>query len=326
MKYIELLKLNKKMKPLLDSKIYKVNILSNITINQIKDILEYSLRVENINCDVSIGNYDNIVQDSQKCNDFDLVVIFWELCNIIDGLQYKIELFNEKQFNDAVEKIKLEINFVLDNLYETSLVLINKFTSIHFSYSSIQCSNLDKMADILNQYLENKVSANVKIIDLEKVITALGQRESTRLHYYYSTKTLYTVDFLKEYANHIKPFPMSANGKSKKIVVFDCDNTLWKGVLGEEGFNNIEMSSNSQEGAIYAEIQSIALSLNNRGVLIGLCSKNEPNAVDEVIKKHNDMQLKSENISNMKINWKDKVTNLISMSEELNIGLDSFVL
>ena len=118
---------------------------------------------------------------------------------------------------------------------------------------------------------------------------------------------------------------MAINGKSKKALIFDCDNTLWKGVLGEEGFNNIEMSSETKDGAIFKEVQSIGLSLVNKGILIGLCSKNNANDVDEVLSNHKDMVLRDNHITIKKVNWSDKVSNLIEISKELNIGLDSIV-
>ena len=118
---------------------------------------------------------------------------------------------------------------------------------------------------------------------------------------------------------------MSANGNAKKALIFDCDNTLWKGILGEDGFNNIEMSTVTNKGRIFAEIQSIALELNNQGILIGICSKNNPKDVDEVIEFHPDMLLRKEYIAVNKSNWSDKVTNLQNIAQELNIGLDSLV-
>ena len=118
---------------------------------------------------------------------------------------------------------------------------------------------------------------------------------------------------------------MSANGKAKKALIFDCDNTLWKGILGEDGFDNIEMSAKTNDGSIFSEIQAMALALNKQGILIGLCSKNNPDDVDEVIKSHPDMQLRNEHISINKSNWSDKVSNLKDISQELNIGLDSLV-
>ena len=325
LKYSEILKLNKELGGCLTTDTYNIVVLSNIIVNQLKEICEYSLRIANINAGVKIGDYDNIVQDSLKYKDSNLVIIFWELCNIIDGLQFKIELFDDQQIDAIVEKTKSEIDLVFKNLQNTSLVLFNKFSSIQFSGSSINETKLEKLSVQLNQYLADNVQANVKLINLGKVIANIGVNPSLDLRYYYSSKALYTIDFFKAYAEHIKPYIMSANGKSKKAIIFDCDDTLWKGVLGEEGFDGIEMSSSTRDGAIFSEIQSIALAINKQGILIGLCSKNNPADVDEVIKSHPDMQLRDEHITIKKVNWSDKVTNLREIAGGLNIGLDSLV-
>jgi len=325
LKYSEILKTNTKLGSNINSNSYNISVLSNTIINQIKEILEYVLRNENINANVRIGDYDNIIQDSIKYKNSNIVIIFWELCNIIDGLQYKIELFDDEQFEAILKKTKSEIDLTLKNLNKTSLVLFNKFTSMPFSSSNIRKSTLEKLADQLNQYLEGKIQANVKLVALEKVIASVRVEKSLDLRYYYSSKALYTIDFFKAYTEYVKPYIMSANGKAKKALIFDCDNTLWKGILGEDGFDNIEMSSRTKDGAIFSEIQGIALDLNKQGILIGLCSKNNPKDVDEVINSHPDMKLREEHITIKKSNWSDKVTNLRQIAKELNIGLDSLV-
>lgn len=325
LKYSEILKLNKELNGNFTSNSYEIHLLSNIIVSQLNEILEYTLRVETIRAIVKSGDYDNIVQDSLKYKGSNLVIIFWEMCNIVDGLQFKIELFDDRQIDAIVGKIKAEIDLVFKNLQNISLVLFNKFTPIQFSNSNIKESNLDKMSAQLNQYLLDNKPVNVKLIDMEKIVANVGVNSSLDLRYYYSSKALYTIDFFKAYAEHIKPYIMSANGKSKKAIIFDCDDTLWKGVLGEEGFDSIEMSSSTRDGAIFSEVQSIALSLNRQGILIGLCSKNNPADVDEVIKSHPDMQLRDEHITIKKVNWSDKATNLNAIAMELNIGLDSLV-
>jgi FkbH-like protein len=325
LKYSDILKLNKELENRLPSSSYNITVLSNVIVHQIKEILEYLLRSEVINANVRLGDYDNIVQDSKKYQNSNMVIIFWELCNIIDGLQYKIELINKGQLDDILEKTKSEIDLVLNNLEKTSLVLINKFTSLSFSSLNIRKNKLDELAGQLNQYLENRVPANVRLVELARVIANVGLDNSLDLRYYYSSKALYTIDFFKTYVEYIKPYVMSANGKSKKALIFDCDNTLWKGILGEDGIDNIEMSTITKHGAIFAEIQAIALALNQQGVLIGLCSKNNPRDVDEVIESHIDMQIRNKHLAINKSNWSDKVSNLRAIAKELNIGLDSLV-
>ena len=325
LKYSEILKLNKELPKTLKSSSYTISIISNIIVHQIKEILEYLLRTEGINANVNIGDYDNIIQSSTKYKNANIVIIFWELSNILDGLQFKIELFSQDQLDKILEKTKSEIDFVFKNLKNTSLVLINRFSSIHFSSLNIKKNNFDLLADQLNQYLENKISSNIRLINVEKLIANIGLGKCLDLRYFYSSKALYTVDFFKEYAMYIKSYVMSANGKSKKALIFDCDNTLWKGILSEDGFDNIEMNPRTKDGAVFAEVQAIALAFNKQGVLIGLCSKNNHDDIDEVIKSHKDMQLRDEHITINKSNWTDKVTNLKAISKELNIGLDSLV-
>lgn len=325
LKYSEILRLNKEIETNLTEKPYNITILSNITIHQVKEVLEYSLRSKGVNGNVFFGDYDNIVQDSLKYNDSNTVIIFWELCNIIDGFQFKIELLSDDELSTILEKVKSEIDFVLKNLEATSLVIINKFTSLHFSNSNIRKNNLEKFSNSLNQYIENKAPENVRLCNVEKIIAQVGLKKSVDLRYFYSSKALYTVDFFKAYANYSSPFIMSASGKAKKALIFDCDNTLWKGILGEDGFDNIEMSRKTKDGTIFSEIQAIALALNKQGILICLCSKNNFSDVDQVIQSHPDMQLRNEYITINKSNWSDKVSNLKEISQELNIGLDSLL-
>ena len=326
LKYSEILQRNAALSRSLPRDRFEIAVLSNVEVFQVKEILEYALRVENIPAAVTVGDYDNIVQDSLKYKDADLVIVFWELCNIIDGLQFKIEIFDDQEMGEIFDRTKAQIDFVFKNLKDTSLVLLNTFTGIQFSGLGVGSTNLERLAARLNEYLKGNVPRNVKLVDVERVIAHTGVNSSTDLRYFYSSKAPYTIDFFKAYSRHIKPYVMSANGRSKKVVIFDCDNTLWKGVLGEEGYDGIEMSSATKDGAVFAEVQSIALSLNGQGILIGLCSKNNAGDVDEVIRTHPDMRLRDEHIAIRRVNWSDKVSNLREMARELNLGLDSFVM
>jgi FkbH-like protein len=324
-RYSELLRRNKELESIIESKKYKIKVLSNITVNQTKEILEYNLRIEGINANIEIGDYDNIVQDSTKVADSQAVIIFWEICNIVEGLFYKIEHFEDSQITELGEKVCSEIDLVFKNLEQSSLVLINKFSSLPFQFLSKDKSNLDKFTEFLNKYLEDTAPKNVRLIEINKIFANVELSKSIDFRYYYSSKALYTIEFLKNYANQVKPLIMSANGKAKKTIIFDCDNTLWKGILGEDGFDKIDMSSHSKAGIVFHEIQNLALSLYRQGVLICLCSKNNESDVDLVLQNHPDMLIKEKHITIKKVNWNDKATNIRQIAIDLNIGLDSLV-
>ena len=184
LKYLEILKLNQRIEGDLISNPYNITVLSNITVNQIKEILEYSLRSDGINANVVIGNYDNIAQDSIKFQETNVIIIFWELSNIVDGLQYKVELLNDEQLEEIVENTKSEIDFVLKNLQSVPLILFNSFTSLHFTNLNVIENNFNILAVKLNKYLEEKINENNRLVDLEKVIVNVGLEKSIDHRYY----------------------------------------------------------------------------------------------------------------------------------------------
>jgi FkbH-like protein len=158
------------------------------------------------------------------------------------------------------------------------------------------------------------------------VIAKNGISSSIDLRYYFSSKALYTLDFFKSYCEFVLPVILSVRGKAKKALILDCDNTLWKGIIGEDGFDGIKMSGASKEGVPFEYVQSIAVNLSRKGVIIGLNSKNNAADVDAVVLNHKDQVLKQENIVIKKVNWQDKVSNLKEIASDLNIGADSFIM
>jgi FkbH-like protein len=326
MKYLDIITENKRLgSELADLETYSIAVLSNITVNQIKEVLEYFLRKNRINANVELGNYDNIPQDSIKFKKKNLIIIYWELTNLINGLQYKIELLDKQKIDELISKVKAEIDFVLSNLKSASHILINKFSSLVFNYANIDRNNLDYISDVLNDYLIKMKTVNVSIIDIDKIFARISIEKSVDFRYYYSSKALYSIEYFKAYSNFIMPIIFSLNGKSKKALILDCDNTLWKGIIGEDGIDAIVLSSNQEGGMIYEEVQSIVKSLSNEGVIMGLCSKNNIKEVNDVLNNHKGMVLKNDDFAIMKVDWNDKVSNLNSIAKTLNINIDSIV-
>jgi FkbH-like protein len=110
----------------------------------------------------------------------------------------------------------------------------------------------------------------------------------------------------------------------KKCVVLDLDNTLWGGVIGEEGFDNIALSL-TPPGASFIAFQQALRDLHDRGVILAINSSNNPEDALNVIRTHPNMILKENHFAARRINWQDKVENMRELSKELNIGLDSMV-
>ena len=324
--YSEILKKNYHLSKKVKKDKLQIKILSNITVDFLKEILEYNLRTGGVSeALVSIGNYNNIVQESSKFGKNDIAIIFWDFFDLLDGVQFKIENLNDREINSILNKTKTDIDIVINNLSDCKAVIFNKFTCCAFSRYNYSNKKIQNFVNKLNDHLENKNNLNLKIIDLEKIILNIGIKKSIDFRFYYSSNSPYTIDFFKEYTDYVSPIIFSLRGKSKKAIVLDCDNTIWSGIVAEDGLSGIDMSKNSKIGKIFYEIQNIIVNLSKSGVLIGLNSKNNFKDVEQVLNSHKDIILKKQFISIKKINWESKVQNLIEISKELNIGLDSLI-
>ncbi|MGH8645576.1 MAG: HAD-IIIC family phosphatase [Gammaproteobacteria bacterium] len=124
----------------------------------------------------------------------------------------------------------------------------------------------------------------------------------------------------RAYARYIAPL----KGLRRKCVVVDLDNTLWGGIVGEDGPHGVKLGDTSP-GLEYQDFQRYLLSLTERGFLLAINSKNNPEDALEVIRSHEGMILREETFSAIRINWRPKNENMLSIAEELNIGVDSMI-
>lgn len=324
--YQEILKGIQLKRPSLSSQSeYKIQIISNITINQIKEPLEYLLLSAGINASVTIGDYDSIIVDSKKCADYNVTIVFWELCNVIEGFHYKSLNYSEQETQSLLTKVRMEINLVANNLKKSSLVVWNNFSSNAFNSFLIKSTNYDKICQALNEDLDKIHEPNFRFVNLDKIFINCNIKDVINLKFYHLFKSLYTIHFFSTYSCYILPILKAHTGKVKKVLILDCDNTLWKGVIGEDGMDGIKMSPKDKKGQAYAEVQSIINYIQSQGILLCLCSKNNEADVKVVFDEHPDMQLNWDDIIVKKINWIDKVSNIRAIAKELNLGLDSFI-
>lgn len=117
----------------------------------------------------------------------------------------------------------------------------------------------------------------------------------------------------------------AVRGKARKCLVLDCDNTLWGGVIGDDGIENILIGSGNPEGESFLAVQQLALDLKNRGIILAICSKNFDESARQPFREHPDMLLRESDIAVFQANWSDKASNLEAIAAVLNIGLDSLV-
>lgn len=190
-------------------------------------------------------------------------------------------------------------------------------------YQSLQ---LEKIARELNQMLEQFVAENsfAQLLNLQSVFTQYGLKNITDPRF----EALGRLYFSPAGAEHIARFfargIQTLRQTPCKVLVLDLDNTVWGGILGEDGAQGIKIGGEGQ-GYLFTRFQQAVLSLKKNGILLALCSKNNEDDALKVFKEHPDMVLKLEDISAYRINWEQKALNIRSMAEELNLGVNSFV-
>ncbi len=127
------------------------------------------------------------------------------------------------------------------------------------------------------------------------------------------------------YADHVARTLAAIRGKSRKVLVLDLDNTVWGGVIGDDGLEGIKIAQGDAAGEAHLAVQRLALDLRARGIVLAVSSKNTDDVARTPFLHHPEMLLKLDHIAVFQANWNDKATNIQAIAEELSLGLDSVV-
>lgn len=174
-------------------------------------------------------------------------------------------------------------------------------------------------------YVSGVGDAPVRWADLNAWQLAIGIEQSHDVVKALVYRQPYTTRFWHAMGGHVADIVLRLSRPAPKCVVLDCDNTLWGGVVGEEGVGGIALGS-AFPGSGFQDFQKVLRSLKDRGVLLAVASKNNRQEVDDVFSQHDDMVLRAEDIAVWRVNWNAKSQSLREIAAELNIGVDSLVM
>jgi FkbH-like protein len=180
------------------------------------------------------------------------------------------------------------------------------------------------MTHALNARLGEAAGTRVALVDCERLASAVGKRTWFDARYWARSKLAVSLACVPLLARHTAAVVASGLGQSRKCLVLDLDNTLWGGVLSEDGLGGIRLGHDAV-GEAYTAFQDYVLALKNRGVLLAVASKNNPEDAREAFQRHPDMRLTLDDIAVFSACWDDKATQLRRIASTLGIGLDSFV-
>jgi FkbH-like protein len=181
------------------------------------------------------------------------------------------------------------------------------------------------MVQALNRELSAAAGEHVSIVDCDRLAANYGRARWFDDRYWFRAKQAVALDALPLLARHTAAVIAGRLGLARKCLVLDLDNTLWGGVVGEDGLEGIALGGDSA-GEAFAAFQEYILELKERGVVLAVASKNNEADAREVFERHPEMRIRLGDISVFAVNWEDKPANLRRIAHELDLGLDALAL
>lgn len=316
-----------------------VAFIGNFPLELIRPYLEAECLKRLIQPRFFFGGYDQYIQEmtdpKSALYQFDPLLTFL----FLDNQTFLPELFNN--FFDIAPENRAKI---ADAKLEQVKALMEKFFGL--SRSKLIVSNfllpreyllgvydsqsawgqkevLLKMNETLRRFAAS-MPQQLYVLDTDKVLSNCGRIVVANEKIRYLAKMSIPEKAMPELAREIIRYIRPALGMTKKCLVLDLDNTLWGGVLGEDGLEGIRLGLEPPGNAFY-EFQKTIKALHYRGILLAINSKNDWDLVREAFETHPYMQLKIDDFACIRINWQDKAQNMREIAKELNLGLDSFV-
>ena len=316
----------------------RVAILNSFTINGLEEALRVKCAERKINCVTYLSGYAQYNQDilspTSQLYQFSPEITFLVLDTrtILSSLfytPYSVSPSDRRQYVDKCveELVNLVKSFTTRSA--SKLVITNFCTPTYTPYGICETKTeygLREMVRDLNMKLSYAIrnESSVFIFDFDSFVTKFGEINVLDYRQFLLGDIKISLNYIPYLAEELMAYIKADLGINRKCIVLDLDNTLWGGIVGEDGFEGIELST-KPPGMAFVEFQRLLLALYQRGIILAINSKNNKDEALRVIKEHPDMILREENFASMRINWNDKISNMKAIAEELNIGLDSMV-
>lgn len=312
---------------------YKVAVLGNIATQFIALGIKGALKAEGINASVFDADYNQI--DSQLLDvssetytfNPDVILLYIATDKLYEEFMDLDEAIQRSFADMYIDKIEKYWSLILSN--SKAKIIQTNFTEIDdriFGNYSAKTEEafiyqIRKLNYLLQEHM-NKQKA-VYFLDLLSIQIKMGVKAFYDTVLYYSAKMAVTMDAVEYISKNTVDIIKALKGSAKKAVILDLDNTLWGGVIGDDGLGGIEIGELGS-GHAFSDFQRWLKQLKNRGILLCVCSKNNEDTAKEPFEKHEEMILRLDDFSMFVANWEDKATNIKYIQKTLNIGMDSF--
>ncbi len=317
---------------------YKIAVLRNMTVEPVLPVLEAELLMAGLYPDVHVADFDTIASDAMNPDSDlyalapDCVVIAQWPETLTPALWSRFPTLSREMVDEEIQRVADDLKMVMSALREK--------TGVPVLATNIPCPGHGAMGMMEAQSGEHQRAAidrlnralikaagpfgDVYWIDLAGLINRLGYEQAFDRRYWQIARAPLGKSALVPLGRHMAALIRALTGGVRKCLVLDCDNTLWGGIVGEDGMAGVKVGAD-YPGSAYRAFQQAVLNLKARGVMLAINSKNNEADVLEVFRDHPGMLLREDDFVAMRVNWRDKASNLRELAEELNIGLDALV-
>ena len=314
----------------------RIALLCGSTVDDIKNILELFLLDAGIRPQFYQSEYNKFYEDAVFGNaeldafQPDIIIVFTSVVNIIERPALG------DGYDEVKEKLRMEMGRFtriweeLTKKFPAAVIIQNNMDlSYETGVGSLDAAEhygLTRFIESLNRdFADYAVShENFFLHDLHGLAARIGLLKWHDRFQYYAYKLAMSYDVIPEVSLGLAKIIKGLLGKNKKCLVLDLDNTLWGGIIGDDGMEHIEIGHETPTAEAYTAFQEYVLKLKERGVILAVCSKNEEDIAKSGF-NHPDSVLHVEDFVSFHANWKPKNINLRIIAEEINIGTDSLV-
>ena len=313
----------------------KVAILCGSTANDIKDLCEIFLLDNGIEPTFYMSEYDQYYQDAvfgnEEFDSFAPDIIFIHTTTRNIERYFPSALSKKEDCASLLEEAKKHFGVIWDKLSRFKCPIIqNNFELPRYRIMGNRDAFDDRGAvrfvNRMNEFIADHAceNANFYVNDVAYVSARYGIDKWSDQSVWYMYKYALALDAIPDFAFNLANIIKSVFGKNKKALALDLDNTLWGGVVGDDGVENLALGEETADAQAYHDFQKYIKKVSETGVMLTVNSKNDmENAVAGL--NHKDGYLKPDDFIIIKANWEPKNQNMVSLAKELNIGLDAFV-
>ncbi len=308
-------------------------LLGGYSLYPLRELLEHLCEMEGFPCELWLGDFDNYI--SEIMDETGGLYAFAPRVAMLLPSEHRCKY--PGKLTDPREMQKAEAGRVVDSLLElvrtlhentrAEVIVANFMLPARHDLGAYRSRTLGSdwsFRKWVNLELGLNAPPYLHICDMEFLAHRHGGIQAHDPRGWFESKQPCSPALLADLAREAAHLIGSLRRAPKKVLVLDLDNTLWGGVVADDGIEGIEVGDTSPRGEAFKAFQKYIASLKDRGTLLAVCSKNDQAKAEEVFAKHPEMVLRLEDFVSFKANWEPKSENIRRMAAELNLGLDSF--